>query len=132
MDSGAIPRRGERILVIEDEEALLDLIEDVLQHEGYETGRATNGKDGFERMREGSFDLVITDVLMPEQDGFQTIRELLKAFPGQKILAMSGGPAMGGKDLLTISGMLGASGCLRKPFGRDALLKAVGELLDAR
>ena len=132
MDSADIPRRGARILVIDDEVAMLDVIEESLRNEGFETRRASNGRDGFELMLESPFDLVITDVLMPEQDGLQTIRELLTIFPGLKILAMSGGLDMRGKDLLTISGMLGAAGCLRKPFGRDALLKAVGDLLDAR
>jgi DNA-binding response OmpR family regulator len=73
--------------------------------------------------------VIITDILMPEQEGFETIRELRRDFPTTGIIAMSGGGQIGSDNLLVIAERLGAQRALQKPFGLQELLDAVHELL---
>jgi DNA-binding NarL/FixJ family response regulator len=79
--------------------------------------------------RSGRADLVITDLVMPEQEGMETVRALRKELPGIGIIAMSG--AFGGQ-FLTPALMLGADAILSKPVGSDLLLAKVTEVLQAR
>ena len=73
--------------------------------------------------------MVITDLLMPEQEGLETIRELRRDFPGVKIIAISGGDKTGTMDFLPVATKLGAQRVLPKPFERDELLGAIQEVL---
>jgi CheY-like chemotaxis protein len=118
-----------RILIIDDEEPVRNLIRQILERAGYEVVEALDGKVGMERFQEQSADLVIVDILMPEQEGIETIRILHKEFPQTKILAISGGGRMRNLDILPVAQIFGAHRTLAKPFERKDLLEAVDALL---
>jgi CheY-like chemotaxis protein len=120
-----------RILVIDDDVNLLGVLAEMLRAAGYEVVEASNGREGMRLYREAPFDLVVTDLLMPEKDGLEVVMELRRDFPEVKIIALSAGNAYGHSSLET-STALGASSTLRKPFMEDQLLEAVREVLESK
>ena len=118
-----------RILVIDDETPVRDVIRQTLERAGYDVVDAADGREGLVRFRERPADLVITDILMPEQEGIETIRILHKEFPQTKILAISGGGRRGKLDVLPTAQTFGAHRTLAKPFERKDLLDAVSALV---
>ncbi len=122
-----------RILVIDDHTALRQMLRRILEREGYEVVEAGDGKEGVEFYRQVPADLIITDVVMPEKDGVEIIRELKRDFPDVRVIAISGGSrTLGARYCLAAMKALGALYALTKPFGRKELLEAVHELLDSR
>ena len=119
----------ERILIIDDDVCVLNLLHFVLVNEGYEVLKASSGKEGMKLYRENPVDLIITDLIMPEKDGIEIIRELTTEFANIKIIAISGGGRIGPTDYLHMAKMLGAKRTLTKPIERNDLVKAVKELL---
>jgi CheY-like chemotaxis protein len=116
-----------RILVIDDDPDTRAMLEQILKSAGYEVILAADGREGVMRHRTSPADLVITDLYMPIQDGFETIRELRSCFPEVAIIAMSGKPDTG--TMLAIAQNVAAVGILRKPFVADELIAAVGKAL---
>ena len=119
-----------RILIIDDEIQIRTLLRRIFEHEGYEVIDAPDGKVAISLHREEPADLIITDLVMPEKDGIETIMELKKGFPEVKIIAMSGGGRVGGGDYLMMAKGLGAMRTFSKPIEKEELLKAVRELLE--
>jgi two-component system cell cycle sensor histidine kinase/response regulator CckA len=122
---GSTGARG-TILVVDDDEGVRKLLEHILTAEGYAIVTAANGREAVEIVREHSIDLLITDLVMPEVEGFETIQAVRGERPGVKIIAVSG--AFGGK-FLKAAVKLGASATLLKPIGRDKLLSTVRAVL---
>jgi len=118
-----------RILIIGDDVQTLNMLRQMLEREGYEVVEAPDGKEGLRRYRESPTDLIITDIIMPEKEGIETIMELRRDFPDVKIIAMSGGGRNNPKAYLDIAENLGAQYTFAKPVEREELLKAVRELL---
>lgn len=87
-----------RILVIDDEPQVRAMLRQMLEREGYEVVEAEEGEEGMRRYREQPVDLVITDILMPQKEGIETIRALRRTNPGVKIIAISGGGRMSKLD----------------------------------
>lgn len=114
-----------RILIIDDDDGLRRMLVQMLERSGYEVADAGNGRAGLERLRRGGIDLVVTDLIMPEQEGLETIMSIRQEFPGMKVVAMSGGARMSGFDFLPAARGLGAVAALKKPFGRDEFLDTV-------
>ena len=120
-----------RVLVIDDEIEICRLINRMLSDEGYDVIDAANGKEGMSLFYKHPFNLVITDIIMPEKEGIETILELKKNFPETKILAISGGGRIHSKDYLQMAKMTGADLTLKKPFIKSELMKCVNELMSA-
>jgi CheY-like chemotaxis protein len=118
-----------RILIIDDNAPTRDILRQALERAGHEVVEASDGRVGIERQRIMLAEVIITDILMPEQEGFETIRELRRDFPATSIIAMSGGGQMGCDTLLAIAERLGAQRVLQKPFGLRDMLDAVHQLL---
>jgi YesN/AraC family two-component response regulator len=118
-----------QILIIDDDPQILDMLGQTLEREGYEVVRASNGKEGIKINRETPVDLIITDIIMPEKEGIETIFELKKDFPYIKIIAISGGGQIEPEDYLYIAKKIGVHRTFVKPISREELLKAVSELL---
>ena len=118
-----------RILVIDDDVQIRQLLKMMLEQAGYEVLAAENGNEGTKLFRTERIDLVITDIIMPGKEGIEIIRDLQHDFPEVKIIAISGGGRVSGKDYLRIAGRFGADRTFSKPFECDALLEAVQELL---
>jgi len=120
-----------RILLIEDDEQFRRMLRAVLEHAGYMVEEAQNGRQGVAHCRATPADLVITNIVMPEQEGFETIRILRQEFPALKIIAISGGGLRRNLDYLAVAQQLGAWRTLRKPFEMRELRAAVGEGLQS-
>ena len=116
-----------RILIIDDDADTRSLLEEVLKSARHQTVTSADGKEGFREYLANPADLVITDMFMPEQDGFETIVELRKQFPAVSIIAMTGKDSAG--DILSIANILGAAEVLQKPFSPAQLLSAADKVL---
>ncbi len=120
-----------RIMIIDDEPNLRSMLRRMLYQAGHQVSEAGNGAEGIDMYERDPPDLVITDILMPEKEGIETILALHRADPDLPIIAISGGGRSGGADFLCIAENLGARHTLSKPFRGDQLLGAVSESLSA-
>lgn len=113
------------VLVVDDEDQIRQLIRETLEQAGYEVQEASDGKQGLERYRAKPADLVIMDILMPDQDGLESIMTLRREFPAARVIAITGGSDMIGiLNFLDVAKMLGARRTLQKPFDMQTLLDA--------
>lgn len=118
------------ILVVEDSPAVRMAIVEVLESLGHTVTETENGRLAVEQLAGRSFDLVVTDVLMPEVDGIEVIKAVRRTGPDTKILAISGGaPNLPAGYALKLTEMFRADAVLYKPFMNDELRNAVGELV---
>jgi CheY-like chemotaxis protein len=117
------------ILVIDDNDELRVTLGEILEGAGYEVREASNGREGLACCQAHAIDLVVTDLLMPEQEGLATIQQLRTMEPIPKIIAMSGGGQTGRLDFLHAATLLGADRTLQKPVRARDLLTAVQSLL---
>jgi CheY-like chemotaxis protein len=117
-----------RVLIIDDETTLRYLLRQALEYGGYEVADASNGREGLQLCRSVRPDLIITDLAMPELDGFALIDHLRRELPATAIIAMSG------SDPLTLeqAQQLGVSCAIQKPFDLWALIETVDELCSNR
>jgi DNA-binding NtrC family response regulator len=111
-----------RILLIDDDDDFRSMLCIALKQDG-------NGYEGLRRYRAAPVDLVITDILMPEGEGLETIRTLRQECPEVKIIAMSGGGPGGNLNFLPVARLLGALWVLQKPFTLQELHDIVCEVL---
>jgi len=118
-----------RILIIEDDDRLREMLSRILQHEGYDVADAPDGKAGMRLHHEKQSDLVVTDIFMPEKDGLEVIRELRRDFPDVKIIAMSGGSPIVSMSYLPTAKMFGAHHILSKPFKLKKFVESVNNLI---
>ena len=117
------------ILVIDDQDELRETLREILEEAGYEVHEARNGRAGLACCQAHAIDLVLTDLLMPEQEGLETIQQLQTLQPIPKIIAMSGGGQTGRLDFLQVATVFGAHHTLQKPVRARDLLTAVQRLL---
>lgn len=121
-----------KVLVIEDDEAVQKFICKILVSAGHAVAVAGNGEEGLAEIKKNNdFSIVITDLLMPEKEGIETIADIKKLWPHIKILAISGGGVIDPEFYLMNASVLGANLTLKKPFTRPELLSAI-ENLSAR
>lgn len=113
------------ILVIDDELPYQRACSAVLKRAGHHVVCASDGSEGMLRVNEATIDVVITDILMPGQEGLETIAALVQAHPRVPVIAMSGGGTFAAEECLGMSRGLGVAAVLRKPFTSEELLTAV-------
>ena len=120
------------ILVVDDEDQIRQLIRETLEQAGYHVTEARDGKEALQQYRLAPADVVIMDILMPDQDGLETTATLRREFPNVKVIAITGGSDMIGiLNFLDVAKMLGAHRVLQKPFEMKTLLDTVqAELQD--
>jgi DNA-binding response OmpR family regulator len=119
-----------QILVIDDDLNVLNTVTAILTGRGYKVATASNGKRGLAMFRATPPSVVLVDLLMPEMDGIETIREIRASEGATRIIAMSGGgSALGDKDLLYMMLPLGADLTLAKPFDADTLVTTLEHAL---
>ncbi len=116
------------VLLIDDEKPFRAVIRQVLLKAGYEVVEAANGVEGINRFYEKPADMIITDIIMPEKEGIETMIELKKAYPAVKLIAMSGGGWYGTDIDFDMAKKLGAR-TIDKPFALQELLDLISELL---
>ena len=118
-----------RILVIDDDVRLRELLRRFLERAGYEVVVAENGRVALKIQRQTPADVIITDIFMPEKEGTEIIMDLSLEFPKAKVIAISGGGNVKNIDFLQLAKNLGALKTFQKPFKQKELLAAVEELL---
>jgi CheY-like chemotaxis protein len=118
-----------RILLIDDNAELLRSTSAVLRALKHDVVTAQNGAEALKRTDLATFQLVITDILMPEKEGFETIMTLRRQHPTLKIIAVSGGGYIDARQYLESASMLGAHLTLEKPFSGLDLIVAIEKVL---
>ena len=119
-----------KILVVEDDLEVMDVISQILVLDGHETEVCQNGRMALAKLAESGYDLIITDLLMPEVDGLEFLLELKRQQSSVPVIAVSGGLGSRGTDFLEHAKMLGAGATLGKPFRASELLALVNEQLN--
>ncbi len=114
-----------RVLLIDDDELVRNSLTIGLSLEGYEVAAAAHGRDGWDMFSAQRPDIVVTDIIMPEQEGIETILAIRKVDAGIPIIAMSGGSSMGNLNFLEVAKSFGASKVLQKPFSPKELIAAI-------
>ncbi len=120
------------ILVVDDDEDMRETLRLILEKEGYRLLTASNGNEAEEVCRKSRPGLVITDIIMPDKDGLETITDLQRNYPDMKIIAITGAGSGRGKvfNYLECAELLGAHRVLGKPFSQSDILSLVKEVLN--
>lgn len=125
------------VLVIDDNPKVRSSMKAMLESLGFDVSVARDGDEGLRHFRQEPFDLVISDIIMPNKDGFETVRELREITDDVPIIVMSGESRAAGddvarqvtRDALELAEILGATRTISKPFSQDDLLKVIRECL---
>lgn len=119
-----------KILVIDDNDLVRASTRSILEAEGYAVEEAGDGNVGIARAKSYAPDLILTDIVMPNKEGIEMIRDLRGRGYTGPIIAMSGGGRLDAAEVLDLAGKLGADACIAKPFKKADLLTKVKACLD--
>lgn len=117
-----------RILVVDDEEQVRRVLRLVLERAGYEVDTAADGNEAVAAFDPSRHDVVITDIVMPEKEGIETIQELRQKSAGVRIIAISGGGRISPEEYLDWAKRFGVHCTFTKPINRDELLNTLAAL----
>lgn len=118
------------ILIIDDDELFRSMLREMLEAVSYTVVEAEDGKEGMAKLRQSVPDLVVTDLIMPNQEGLETIQQIHHLRPLLPIIAVSGGGRLSADSYLPAALGLGAHKTFAKPFDRQSFLAAVAELIN--
>lgn len=118
-----------RILVIDDNVEFCSILQAHLTTNGHRVETTQDGDHGLHLLEDGRFDLVLTDILMPQRDGIEILRQVKQRWPALPVIAVSGGGWLAAEDLLAMAERLGADRVMQKPVRREDLLNAVDAVL---
>ena len=118
-----------KILIVEDDDEVRDVLKTLLRDEGHEVSEAADGNAALEEFLRDPADLVVLDIVMPDKEGLETIIDLRRTHPNVKIFAMSGGGRTSPQDYLDMAKRLGAIEVIAKPFSIDDFLRGVQNAL---
>jgi CheY-like chemotaxis protein len=119
------------ILIVEDDKELREMLKMSLKRKGFAVQEAENGKDAISHFKPLITDLVVTDLIMPEEDGIKVVIRLRELKPTIKIIAISGGGKVGPGSYLNLAKALGADAIYSKPFSIKDLVSKIEQLLDS-
>jgi DNA-binding response OmpR family regulator len=118
------------ILIVEDDTDLREMLRDLLVKRKYSVFEASNGKEAISKFKPAITSLVITDIIMPDEDGLKVIMKIRELKPAIKIIAISGGGKAGPGNYLNLAKALGADEIFSKPFSVNVLLSKIESLLN--
>ena len=118
-----------RILLVDDETDLRTMLGLMLADEGYEISHAANGKDAIKLHRENPFDLIVTELILNEKNGFETLAELRRQPGPTRFIATAKSSWLPPKHFLQMARQLGAHFALSKPFQHEEMLNAIRQAL---
>jgi CheY-like chemotaxis protein len=118
------------VLLVEDDKELREMLKMSLFRSGFTVMEAENGKDAIAHFKPLVTDLVVTDLIMPEEDGLKVVIKLREMKPSIKIIAISGGGKVGPGSYLNLAKALGADAIFSKPFSINDLISKIEYLLD--
>ena len=120
-----------KITIVDDEEVVLKMLSTMIQREGFYVETAVNGKDALKIIKKNKPDLVVTDLMMPEKEGIELIKDLKALYKDIKIIAISGGNKHFDPSIqLKSAQYLGADASFSKPLDRQEFISAIKTLLD--
>ncbi len=118
-----------KILVVDDDASVRKFISITLKRANHTVFEAENGKTGLQLLqKQQEISLMITDLIMPEMEGIETIIAVKQKYPAIKILAISGGGKVSPENYLVLANALGANNTLKKPFSGQELIKVIENL----
>ena len=115
-----------RVLLVDDDDVTREVLADILAEAGHHVVEAATGRVALDRLRRSRFDVLVTDVIMPEMDGLELIRAVRLVDTNLQIIAMSAGGSQFGFDFLPYANAFGANGMILKPVQPDELLELIG------
>lgn len=118
------------ILIVEDDKDLREMLKTSLLMRKYTVLEASDGKEALLKFRPSVTDMVITDLIMPDEDGLKVIMKIKEIKPSVKIIAISGGGKAGPGNYLNLAKALGADEIFPKPFSINEMIKKIDELLN--
>ena len=117
------------VLIVEDDQALRDLLAEALPDFGLLCDTARDGNEALRKLEERPFDAVLLDVLMPDKEGIETLVEIKRGWPATKVIIVSGGGRMRAEEVLELAGSFGADESLRKPVTPTVIAATIDRLL---
>jgi CheY-like chemotaxis protein len=133
MSDDTIPNSGvavlrPRVLIVDDEKSILVTLGEFVEQAGFDVLLARNGLEALRIIEERHPDVVVTDIVMPEEDGLGVIRQMHTRFPDIPFVVMSG--ASFASDVhLSVAKAFGAASVLRKPFDRNELVEVLRRIV---
>lgn len=118
-----------RVLIVDDDFQVREMLTIMLKRAGHEVAEAGNGNEAIQVCQDKAIDLVITDIIMPDKEGIETIVELRRDYPDIKIFAISGGGRVSPENYLKLAEKIGALKTFAKPFSKNQILSAIDEAL---
>lgn len=119
------------ILIVEDDNELREMLSLSLTRHKFTVIEAANGKDAIMHFKPSLTDLIVTDLIMPEEDGLKVIMKLKELKPSLKVIAISGGGKAGPGSYLNLARLLGADAVFSKPFSVNELILKIKELCES-
>lgn len=119
----------EKILVIDDDKVIRIILKQLFEQAGYEVCEAVDGVQGMRLFKQEAPDLVVTDLIMPEKEGIEVIREMKITDPDAKIVAISGGGVGKAYAYLSLAQSMGAAHVFEKPLDVNLMLNTVDKML---
>ena len=116
-----------KVLIVDDDPQVRGVLKVWLEHEGYRVVEAENGREGERIQHQNPSDLLICDLIMPDQEGIETITSFRKKFPTVGVIAISGGGKVGPDSYLEIALQLGAWKAFKKPLDFQKIIAAIHE-----
>jgi len=114
-----------KILLVEDDDLVRDMLAQVMQRASHEVESAANGEEASELLKKIEPDIMVTDIIMPRKSGITLISEVKNRHPNMEIIAISGGGRLDPMGYLDLSESLGAAVSFEKPIDNAALLMAI-------
>ena len=121
-----------KILLVEDDDLVRDMLAQVLQRAGHEVESASNGDEATEILKKIEPNIMVTDIIMPKKSGITLISEVKNKHPNMEIIAISGGGRLDPTGYLDLSESIGAAVSFEKPVDKAALLMAIDLLLQGK
>jgi len=118
------------VLIVEDDKELREMLKMMLLRKNFTVLEAENGKAAITHFKPTLTDVVVTDLIMPEEDGLKVVIKLRELKPSIKIIAISGGGKVGPGSYLNLAKALGADAIYSKPFSLNDLVAKIEQLLD--
>ncbi|MFA6624015.1 MAG: response regulator [Fibrobacteraceae bacterium] len=117
-----------KVLIIDDDAGIREMLEDTLKLAKHEVDTAVDGRKAKELYDKNDYQVIITDIIMPGQDGFEVTLELRNRGMIDRVIAISGGGRTSAEDYLQTAKSFGVAAIFQKPIDRKALLAKISEI----
>ncbi len=119
-----------RVLIVDDDSKMRESVRALLEESGCQVAEARDGKEALKQLERNAFDLVITDIYMPEMNGLEMVKQVREKYPRTKLIVISGGGEIEARQALTQAFLLGADRVFTKPFSLKEVIHAVKALAE--